>query len=1477
MWLLSMAATISTAMATDTSTLATSGLANNKPRLMVQKFSDDFLANGQFKISPDKRLVARSDTTRLVWYEASTLRELGDLTISGAATSRHPFVFSADSQMIFLGHSDRETMDVIKLAQGEVSPGPSGSLVDQLALSPDGRWLLRVTGSFAVATVVDLPVGQSRTLESPGVGESISHAVWLPDSSAVLLMSTNYGVTVRNKRGDQPACYRQTVWRINPGTGQVEQRTVLDQPCVSDMSLGADGRSLLFKGAGVFALDPANLTSVMAPPEAPVPQALRGLSIVATSDDRQWVLCAGRPYTLRHTVTGEVIASFPAIDPVQSIQMSSNGASSRGQFLSVMTESASFSWNLQTGQPQSVQRKTASGLADAQAVVRSVSANGGVEASTRGTSAIEVRRLVDEQVALIRLPIRDARVTALALDAKGKRLAVAWVTVAQYQRMEQFNMASLAAFEFDDNGADRRRTVEYFSRLKADLAVWDIGTQTRLWHVQKNGLFTEDLRFSPEGVYLSSKNAMNATQLFAADTGVLLAKQPAPDRGTDPVADPMQWLPDEQLLTVRDKSVLEYFDPRSGQTRALSIRPFNVNQLAANPSMIGLVSDRNTLRVTRPDYLTGALQPEGVKLSEGPAQAYAQAGNGELVMSRRSQPGRITLFDAKGVVRELESPYLKSLWYSEDGQWIVASDNCTAIRIWRRNDLDHPKDALLPERTRQFGKSTQCEIAALAGGVGMFVSTSYQGIELWDLSAGHHARTVSNDGQWIRRLSRVWPSNVVEFIGLAPGAFPSHQTGAQAERYVLLRLDLSVPEPVLTPGPELEISGSNAILKVSAGCVDPSAGVLYMPADGEVQRTDLTTGQRLKPVRVQDMSVITDLLACDGSGLLASVQEEGMRCPVYRQIMLAQGGAGELTAAQISELTHPSGCGVFVPSKAGPDFLLFGKAVWRVPGVDDHRWVSAPLDTAVTQLALTPNSSHLIVGYADQSVAFLETTTLREQARMLHYEDGTWVVVAPDGRFDTNNLEEVKGLYWVLPQQPLKAYPLEVFMRDYYEPGLLAKVLKQESLPPVGSLAMLNLNQPVVQISQPVPSAQAPGKLTVQVRVAPSAGNGSTRSLRDLRLFRDGQLVGYEDGTLALGADGLFTRQFEVNMPTRVTGDVQFSAYAFNGDRVKSATAYRAWHANAGNTATVGKPGRRRMVVLSVGVNTYQNASWNLDFAARDAQLYAQTLTDRLKRSHQFDEVISKTLIADQADVMQASKESIRQALLALAGRAQDDRLPVLGPDDVLIFSFAGHGFVDRNGEFYLMPHNNGSGRSKLITSELIAQSISGRELGQWIRDIDARQMVMIMDACQSAASVENPGFKPGPLANPGLGQLAFEKGMKVLVATQSDSVALEGPDLQQGLLSYVLLSEGLVQRKADYRPKDRVIWMDEWLRYSVDRVPELAEQLIRAQAPVRGAATAPKIKLARRGAPDDLEQIQQKPTLFDFKKRAAAYSLRID
>jgi hypothetical protein len=105
--------------------------------------------------------------------------------------------------------------------------------------------------------------------------------------------------------------------------------------------------------------------------------------------------------------------------------------------------------------------------------------------------------------------------------------------------------------------------------------------------------------------------------------------------------------------------------------------------------------------------------------------------------------------------------------------------------------------------------------------------------------------------------------------------------------------------------------------------------------------------------------------------------------------------------------------------------------------------------------------------------------------------------------------------------------------------------------------------------------------------------------------------------------------------------------------------------------------------------------------------------------------------------------------------------------------------------------------------------------------DIEADEVALIIDSCQAATAVESLDFKPGPFGSRGFGQISYDKQFKVLAATQADNRALQADDgeIKGGLLTYALITEGLIGGKADSGRRDGRITLIEWLNYGSNRV----------------------------------------------------------
>jgi WD40 repeat protein len=565
----------------------------------------------------------------------------------------------------------------------------------------------------------------------------------------------------------------------------------------------------------------------------------------------------------------------------------------------------------------------------------------------------------------------------------------------------------------------------------------------------------------------------------------------------------------------------------------------------------------------------------------------------------------------------------------------------------------------------------------------------------------------------------------------------------------------------------------------------------------------------------------------------------------------------------------------------------------------------------VLSVAFSEDGRHIVSASADGTTRLWRASN-RERAAskpdaicsLIPLNDATWVVVDSEGRFDTNNPDEIHGFHWIMPDDAMKPLAPEIFFREYYTPGLLRRLLNGPALRPVRKLSGINRAQPGVKILSVEQSESNPELATVTVEVTEAVGKRlpadteETRAVYNVRLFREGRLVAQyprpsEKATTTMDdavklaewrdenrvdMGGASRRQIvfsDVRLPRRERGsELQFSAYAFNSDRVKSSTHKYTFIYERSLPAI-----ERRAFLISFGVDRTERspAEWTLSFAASDSRDILNVLKDRIAGAGEYREVIAVNLVSEKnsrgEEIKQATKANLRAALKLLAGRpvSPDDSKPIgqqekllrtkAGPDDLIIVSISSHGF-EREGSFYLVPYDTGRGRSR--EADFLARCISSHELAFWMSEIDAGEMILIIDACEAASAVESREFKPGPMSDTGLGQLAYDKGIQVLAASQPGQKASESPNLQASYLTRALIDEGIIERRADLAPKDNRITISEWLEFAVKRVPEIH---LRDKY---GRQTAG----SRNIDPYSTASSLQHPRLFDFRRHRGDITL---
>ncbi len=433
-----------------------------------------------------------------------------------------------------------------------------------------------------------------------------------------------------------------------------------------------------------------------------------------------------------------------------------------------------------------------------------------------------------------------------------------------------------------------------------------------------------------------------------------------------------------------------------------------------------------------------------------------------------------------------------------------------------------------------------------------------------------------------------------------------------------------------------------------------------------------------------------------------------------------------------------------------------------------------------------------------------------ELATLILLGDGDWLVVTPDGLFDGSPVAW-QYIGWRFGDTYNTA-PVEAFFADFFYPGLLAELLSGKQPRAESNIAQKDIRQPLLTLTQaelPRASAGPAREIKVRIEINEAAAGGKHKTgsgAQDVRLFRNGSLVRSFKGDVLKGQKSAV---IETTLPI-TAGENQLTAYAFNRDNIKSADA---------TLVVTGDEGLRRkgtLYLLAIGVNTYDNRQYNLKYAVADATAFGAELKRQQQRlpSYARVEIIS---LSDR----NATKAKITEQFNKLSALAQ--------PEDAVVVYFAGHGTAQQN-QFYLIPHDLGyKGDRKKLSKEglqsILEHSISDRELEQAFLMIDAGQLMLVIDACNSGQALEAEEKRRGPMNSKGLAQLAYEKGMYILTAAQSYQAAMEASRLGHGYLTYALVEEGLKKGAADTEPRDGTVAVREWLNYATERVPQMQEE----------------------------------------------------
>jgi WD40 repeat protein/uncharacterized caspase-like protein len=784
-----------------------------------------------------------------------------------------------------------------------------------------------------------------------------------------------------------------------------------------------------------------------------------------------------------------------------------------------------------------------------------------------------------------------------------------------------------------------------------------------------------------------------------------------------------------------------------------------------------------------------------------------------------------------------------SVAFAPNGKTIASGSGDRSVRLWEA--------ATGQVRQVLRGHVSQISSLILADKGRTLASHDYfDAVKIWDLSSGKDLRRLPHDEDQSGGLLALGADRKIVVDADQHGLITLYDSESVKPLRTLKGHWLSINAVAFTPdGQTLASTGSDGTVKLwdlAAGrelqsIVLPKGDgynglALAFSADGkylacgsnatDVKVWEVSTGKELYTKKIADNGFIRAVaFAPDGNLLVTNTGTA--RLTILNGINGAElRTIGEKLAGPFTLSADRKG--VWVANADGTITLLNLADGARLRTLKGH-------SAAATSLVLSQDGKLLISGSTDSTIKLWDTDSNSELATLLTLDEKDWLVITPDGLFD-GSPAAFGQILWRFSAAIHDVAPVEVFFGDFFYPNLLMDIVSGKRPRAIRDIAQKDRRQPQVNLTV-TPGSDGAANLAVQIKIDNAAAGA-----QDVRLFRNGSLVHVWHGDVLQGKTGI-TLAGQVPV---VAGDNQLTAYAFNRDNVKSSDA---------TLVVKGAETLRRngiAYVLAVGVNTYANHDFDLKYAVADAQDFSEEW--RLQQTKL--QTYARTEITSLKDT-EATKASILKSLAGIKSQVK--------PEDAVVIYFAGHGTAQQN-RFYLIPHDLGyeGGRDAIEEAGLktiLAHSISDLELETALEGVDAGQILMVIDACNSGQALESEEKRRGPMNSKGLAQLAYEKGMYILTAAQSYQAAQEASKFGHGFLTFALVEEGVKEGKADAEPKDGKVIVREWFDYATRRVPQLQMELMTEAQEKRGV-TVVFVKGEEKVA-DPAERNVQRPRVF--------------
>lgn len=447
-----------------------------------------------------------------------------------------------------------------------------------------------------------------------------------------------------------------------------------------------------------------------------------------------------------------------------------------------------------------------------------------------------------------------------------------------------------------------------------------------------------------------------------------------------------------------------------------------------------------------------------------------------------------------------------------------------------------------------------------------------------------------------------------------------------------------------------------------------------------------------------------------------------------------------------------------------------------------------------------PASDRVLSASSDGSIRLWDIDEGRQIAQYMFFSQDKWICMISEGYFNASN----NGAQHLSVQVGKSVYSMDSFFETYYRPDIVRIKIADGD---IGSLASKPFNPglyPPPKVRMWFETASGcwteahllddrnwSGNIRVKVEVL-DAGGG----IREVRIYQNGKVVEFEQRGLVKQSQDKLSRIYTIKL---MSGDNTIRALAYSDDLSESNPVNAVLHCAQAS----GSP--PDLYIMAIGIDDYKNIRYKLNHSTDDSRGFVESIRSGAQRVFGSIEIVE--IYNEHAD-----KINVIAKLDELASK--------IGPDDVFILFYAGHGIAleesDKPEFFFVL--RNVTQMSDI--SQCSQYGLSGIELREKLKIIQAKKQLLFIDACNSGAFAESFALR-GAAEENALAKLSKATGISVYAATTSEQMASEHQKLGHGIFSYTLI-EALSGKAVNLDGQISNYSLKSYLDF---RVPQLSKQ----------------------------------------------------